>query len=85
MTSEDEEAIEKTLLCNNVECVLKIACARFWDPIRTENVRQESGELHKYTPDECYIQRRQLQGTPEIFRKMKRTTKRHRRSGGEWI
>ena len=84
-----QEKLQEGVQCNNADCILQATCERFYDPLRKENQNQpevaESG-LVRYDPDrdDCFVLRRRLTGDLAIHREWTKTTKRHRRRGGNW-
>lgn len=83
-----EEQLANGVRCNNVACEMRISCERFQDSSRTEQKSEgHSSPVACYAPDsdQCFVLRRRLQGTPDIHREWTKTTKRHRRKGGNWI
>ena len=84
-SSTDSEVI--ATYCNYSECPSRASCARFHDPYRAEQKGLPDTvlviEYHPLT-DNCFVLRKQLQGTMDNQRYYSRTTKNHRRKKGEW-
>lgn len=74
--------------CSNSACSLKSTCERFYDPLRIEYqlVGETTPALGAYLVDrdDCFVLRRRLVGSMDNQRQWTKTTRRHRRKGGEW-
>ena len=79
------------MLCNNERCASRISCAKFYDVYRAEFKDMKppfAVQTFIIEADNCFVLRKQLEGTMENQRKyskMAKTTKNHRRRKGEWL
>ena len=73
MRESAKAAIEEGLPCNNKECSLRSSCHRFYDPLRVEQKAFEAdGKCYTFpfddTQDNCFVMRKQLEGTMDNHR-----------------
>jgi len=93
LTSESESTTSNAealgpLLCNNERCTVRASCAKFYDVYRAEFKDMKppfSVQTFIKEVDNCFVLRKQLEGTMDNQRKWSKTTKHHRRRKGEWL
>lgn len=82
------EKLDLGVPCSNQDCSLNSTCERFYDPLRLEYQNLVGGvpSCVAYNPDRdnCFVLRRRLVGSMDNHREWTKTTKRHRRRGGNW-